>query len=42
MVTATPRKNIGTPMPKQNDDSYLQEDQEPLATCCEQATFFCI
>ena len=25
----TLRKNLGPPMSKQNDDSYLQEDQEP-------------
>ena len=29
MVTATLRKNLGPPVPQQNDDSYLQEDQEP-------------
>ena len=29
MVTVTLRKNFGPPMPKQNYDSRLQEDQEP-------------
>ena len=29
MVTVTLRENLGPPMPKQNDDSCLQEDQEP-------------
>ena len=37
MVTATLRKNLEPPMPKQNDDSCLQEDQEPYSTC----TFLC-
>ena len=27
------RKNLGPPMPKQNDDSCLQEDQESYSTC---------
>ena len=29
MVTATLRKNLGQSMLKHNDDSCLQEDQEP-------------
>ena len=37
MVTATLKKNLGLPMPKQNDDSCLQEDQEPYSAC----TFLC-
>ena len=32
MVIATLRKNLGPPMPKQNDDSCLQEKQEPYTT----------
>ena len=28
-VTATLRKNVGLSMPKQNNDSCIQEDQEP-------------
>ena len=37
MVTAPIRKNIGPPMPKHNDNSCLQEDQESYSTC----TFLC-
>ena len=37
IVTATLRKNLGPPIPKQNDDSCLQEDQESYSTC----TFLC-
>ena len=33
MVTATLRKNLASPMPREKDDSCLQEDQELLATC---------
>ena len=33
MVGATLRKSLGSPMPKQSDDSCLQEYQEQLATC---------
>ena len=29
MVTATLRKNLAPPVLKQNDDSCLQQDQEP-------------
>ena len=37
MVTATLRKNLGSPIPKQNDDSCLQEHQESYSAC----TFLC-
>ena len=37
MVTVTLRKNLGSLMPKQNDDSWLQQNQEPYSTC----TFLC-
>ena len=37
IVTATLRKNLGPPMPKQNDDSCFQEDQESYSIC----TFLC-
>ena len=33
MVTATLIKNLGFPMPKQNDDSSLKEDRESYSTC---------
>ena len=33
MVTATLRKSLGPSILKHNDDSCLQEDQEPQATC---------
>ena len=29
MLAETLRKNLGPPMPKQNDDSCLQKHQEP-------------
>ena len=37
MVTATLRKNLGHPIPKQNNDSCIQEDQESYST----RTFLC-
>ena len=37
MITTTLRKNLGPPMPKQNDDSCLQEDQGSYST----GTFLC-
>ena len=37
VVTGILRKNLGPPMPKQNDDSCLQGDQESSSTC----TFLC-
>ena len=33
MVAATPGKNLGPPMPKRSNHSYLQENQE-LQTIC--------
>ena len=33
MVTTNLRKNLGPLVLKHNDDSYLQEKQEPSATC---------
>ena len=32
-VAATLGKNLGPPMPKQSDDSCLQENQESQTTC---------
>ena len=33
MMAATLGKNLGPPMPKQSNDSYLQENQESQTTC---------
>ena len=33
MVTATLKKKLGPPFPKENDDACFQEEQEPYATC---------
>ena len=33
MVAAALEKNLGPPLPKQSDDSCLQENQEPQTTC---------
>ena len=34
MVTVALQKNLGPPMPKQNDDTYLQQDQNAFEFKC--------
>ena len=39
MVAATLGKNLGPPMPKRSNDSYLQENQELYTTCTLSMTY---
>ena len=39
MVTANLGRNLGSPMPKRSNDSYLQEHQELQTTCTLSTTY---